>query len=278
MLLPTILVDGPRSGARCRSLLDSAWTGLGCRLGQGHHRLVPDISPIDLGWAALPPSDAGSEKCDVAQHLVLLADGCHIDRRIIHDGCQSYAHGMQNSIDTYQTPKRLWPECAIPCLRASCPGSRRIVMDQEFPVGEVRQPFIAQGAGAEGGILLQEHHFELRGQFPQATGYRGAAPAAADDDLPPGLRRRQKRRSCPGKQGGSHRGSEEAPTGEWAGSFHASMSAQTFLAQPNATLPSSSLRAADTPPAPLTGCTTLVVGSYWCTEETWMAFAASTKL
>jgi hypothetical protein len=62
------------------------------------------------------------------------------------------------------------------------------------------------------------------------------------------------------------------------GEAQASMSAQMFLAQPKATLPSISLRAADTPPAPLTGCTTLLAGSYWCTEVTWMAFFASTKL
>jgi cytochrome c553 len=62
------------------------------------------------------------------------------------------------------------------------------------------------------------------------------------------------------------------------GEAQASMSAQIFLAQPKATLPSISLRAADTPPAPLTGCTTLLAGSYWCTEVTWMAFFASTKL
>src|SRR5574343_252239 len=58
----------------------------------------------------------------------------------------------------------------------------------------------------------------------------------------------------------------------------ASMSAQMFLAQPSAILPSSSLRAAETPPAPLTGWTVLVAASYWCTEATWMTLLLSTKL
>ncbi len=57
-----------------------------------------------------------------------------------------------------------------------------------------------------------------------------------------------------------------------------SMSAQIFFAQPTAILPSLSLRAADTPPAPGTGCTLLVAASYWYTAAIWMAFLASTKL
>jgi len=62
------------------------------------------------------------------------------------------------------------------------------------------------------------------------------------------------------------------------GAAQSSMSAQIFFAQPSAILPSLSLRAADTPPAPGTGCTLLVAASYWYTEAIWMAFLASTKL